>query len=157
MTFNNTSRIVHHNIIQFVVLLVYATIMLVLVFTTTLDFLIGDMNKASLAIIISIIYLCFLMYNYIIDYNFISFSDEGSKLVFHYISTRPLNKNRKAIEISKSKFEGYKIEKSIFGMKKEIVFSVKTQNGVAKYPPLNISALSNTQIYYLTTSLKQMV
>jgi len=157
MTFNNSSRIVQYNITQFVVLLVYATIMLVLVFTTTFDFLIRDMNKASLAIIISIIYLCFLMYNYIVDYNFISFSDEGSKFVFHYISTRLLNKKRKAIEITKSKFAGYKIEKSFFGKKKEIVISIKTQNGVAKYPPLSISALTKSQVILLTNSLKQSI
>lgn len=157
MTFNNSSRIVQHNIIQFVALLVYATIMIALIFTTILNFLIVDLNKSTIVILISIIYLCFLIYNYIIDYNFISFSDEGNKLVFHYISTRPLNKKRKAIEIAKNKLVSYKIEKLFFGIKKEIVFSVKTQNGVAKYPPLNISALTNNQIYFLVNSLKQII
>jgi len=102
MTFNNSSRIVQHNIIQFVALLVYATIMIALIFTTILNFLIVDINKSTIVISISIIYLSFLMYNYIIDYNFVSFSDEGNKFVFHYISTRPLNKKRKAIEIAKN-------------------------------------------------------
>ncbi|MGE0090145.1 MAG: hypothetical protein AB7S50_11815 [Bacteroidales bacterium] len=156
MTFNNSPRIVQYNIVQFVTLLVYATLMLILIFTTTIDFLFKDVNKVSIAILLSILYLCFLMYNYIIDYNFISFSDEDGKFVIHYISIRPLNKKRKAIEILKSKFAGYKIENSFFGKKKEIIFSVKTQHGEAKYPPLNISALNKNQIYLLTNSLKQL-
>ena len=155
MTFSNTSRIVQHNIIQFVSLLVYATIMISLIFTDYFNFLTVNINKWTIVILISIIYLGFLMYNYIIDYNFISFSDDGNKFTFHYISTRPLNKKRKAIEIPKNKFVSYKIEKLFFGIKKEIIFSVKTQHGEAKYPPLNISALNKSQIYLLTNSLKQ--
>ncbi|OFX88235.1 MAG: hypothetical protein A2W99_10125 [Bacteroidetes bacterium GWF2_33_16] len=156
MTINNSSRIVRYNITQFVVLLVYATILSLLVFTVTLDMLLKDINKTTIVVLITLVYLGFLMYNYIIDYNFISFSDNGNKFVFHYISNRPLNKQRKAIEIAKNKFDGYNIERSFFGKKIEIIISIKTQNGVAKYPPLNISALSKTQIILLTKSLKQL-
>lgn len=156
MTFNNGPRIVQYNIVQFVTLLIYTTIMVVLVFTSTLDFLIKDFSKTTIAIALSLIYLCFLMYNFIIDFNYISFSDEGNKLVFHFISVRPLNKKRKAIEINKSKYEGYKIVNSFFDRKKEIIISVKTQHGIANYPPINISALNKNQLYLLVNSLKKL-
>jgi hypothetical protein len=114
-----------------------------------------SINEVTLAVVFSLFYLAFLMYNYLIDYNYLSFSDEGNKFIFHYISSKPLNKKPKAIEVVKNKFEGYKIERTLFGRKTEIIISVKTQHGVAKYPPINISGLSKTQIILLTKSLKQ--
>ena len=155
MTINNSTTIIRYNIRQFAVLLVYATIIAIIVFTALFELLLPSINKTYVAIVVSFAYLLFLIYNYIIDFNFISFSDEGDKFVFHFVSTRPLNKKRKAIEISKYKFDGYKIDRSFFGKKKEIVIFMKTQNGVAKYPPINISALNKSQIYLLTKSLKK--
>lgn len=155
MKLDNRAFIIRQNILKFVVLLIYATIMSVIVFTGTLELLFGYTDKITISVVISFAYLFFLMYNYNIDYNYISFSDEGTKFIFHFVSSRPLNKRPKAIEILKTKFGGYKIEKSFFGKKKEIVISVKTQNGIAKYPPINISALTKSQVIILTNSLKQ--
>lgn len=155
MQLNNRTFIVRQNIIQFITLLIYATIIIVLVFTDTFEVLFDSINELTLAVVFSLVYLAFLMYNYLMDYNYLSFSDDGNKFIFHYISSKPLNKKPKAIEVVKNKFEGFKIEKTLFGRKTEIIISVKTQHGVAKYPPINISGLSKTQIVLLTKSLKQ--
>ncbi len=154
MQLNNKPFILQQNILQFIILLIYATLMVVIVFTTIFEVFFESINKTTVAIVISLVYLAFLMYNYLIDYNYLSFSDDENKYIFHFISSRPMNKKPKAIEVLKNKFEGYKIERTLFGRKTEIIISVKTQHGVAKYPPINISGLSKTQIILLTKSLK---
>jgi len=154
MQLNNKPFILQQNILQFIILLIYATLMVVIVFTDTFEMLFVSKNMVTLAVVLSLVYLAFLMYNYLIDYNYLSFSDDENKYIFHFISSRPMNKKPKAIEVLKNKFEGYKIERTLFGRKTEIIISVKTQHGVAKYPPINISGLSKTQIILLTKSLK---
>jgi hypothetical protein len=49
------------------------------------------------------------------------------------------------VEIDKRSFAGYKTETRMFGMIKSIILFQKFQEGVAKYPPIFITALSKEE------------
>jgi len=154
MTINNRNTIIHFNINRFIIIVCYVTLISISVFTSIFELYLGQINKTIVVIAASILFLMYLAYYYILKYNYFNFSDNGSKLVFHYISLNLLNRKKNAVEILKSNFNGYKLKKSFFGKKIEIILYTKTKNGIAKYPPISISSLTKSQIQVLISSLK---
>ena len=82
---------------------------------------------------------------------------ENFNLMFRFVSMRPLDNNKKAIQINKADFAGFKFEKSFFGYKENLILSLKTKKGVANYPPISISALSQKHKAMLKQALNQFV
>jgi hypothetical protein len=126
-----------------------------LLFTTDIaEKIPGELNKYHWAIIISVLYVAQNLFEYLRDYNYIYFNDEGNRILFRYIPLSPFKNRRYSIEIGKHEFHGYKIQKpSLF--KKMIVFYIKTPQGVAKYPPISISALNGDEFNQLKKALNQ--
>jgi hypothetical protein len=78
----------------------------------------------------------------ILNYQYISYSDEGENIVFRYFTSGIVGGKKNSIEISKISFSGYKIETRFFGLIQSIILFQKFQEGVAKYPPVYISVLN---------------
>jgi hypothetical protein len=114
-------------------------------------------DKSFYVILICAIYLLYILITYTLDYNFFSYNDKGNKLIFHFVSLRPFDNKKRAIEIYKKDFEGYKINKSFFNLKEDLILTVKTKRGVANYPPISITALSLKHKNLLKNSLNQVV
>jgi hypothetical protein len=80
-----------------------------------------------------------------LSFQFISYSDEGEKIIFRYFIAGIVGGRKNSVEINKSSFSGYKIETSLFGLKQKIILFQKFKEGVAKYPPVYISALTREE------------
>jgi hypothetical protein len=52
---------------------------------------------------------------------------------------------KNSVEINKATFTGYKTETRFFGLMQSIILFQKMQQGVAKYPPIYISALTREE------------
>jgi hypothetical protein len=78
----------------------------------------------------------------ILNYQFISYSDEGDYIVFRYFTSGIVGGKKNSVEINKTTFSGYKVETRFFGLIQSIILFQKIQQGIAKYPPIYISALS---------------
>jgi len=154
MTINNRDTIIHFNISRFIIIVCYVTLISIIVFTSIFEQYINQINKTIVVIVASILFLVYLTYYFFLEYNYFNYTDNGPKLVFHYISMNPLNRKKNAVEILKSNFNGYKLKKSFFGKKIEIILYTKTKNGIAKYPPISLSSLTKSQIQVLVGSLK---
>lgn len=157
MFFDNQKTVVKINKIRYIAILVYVALVSIIFFSGWFDDQILGLSKTSFIVVLSALYILYIIVSYLLNFNFFSFSDEGNKLVFKFISFRPFDNAKKAIEIEKGKFSGYKIEKSFFNMKKELILSIKTKNGVAKFPSISISALSEENLTLLKSSLNQFV
>lgn len=157
MFFDNRKTVLKLNKLRYITLLGFLTLVGIIIWSGWFDELVLGISKLSYIVFLSIIYIFYLIFIFIINYHFFSFNDNGDKLVFRYVSFRPFDNAKKAIEIEKSRFGGYKIQKSFFNLKTELVLSVKTKNGLAKFPPIGISALSKDQIKLLKMSLNQFV
>jgi hypothetical protein len=77
-----------------------------------------------------------------LNYQFIFFSDEGEKIIFRYFVAGFISGKKNSVEIDKRTFSGYKIESSFFGLIQSLTLYQKFNEGVAKYLPVYISALS---------------
>ncbi len=116
---------------------------LIIVLTTTdlvkTTFL--GLNKYYWAVVVAAIYILQNIYEYLKDYKYIYFSDEEGKLVLKYVSLRPFSNKKYSIEINKNDLYSYKIKHFPFNFKQELILFVHTPQGIAKYPPISISAL----------------
>ena len=91
------------------------------------------------------------------NYNYFLYNDEGDKLVFRFVSLRPFDNKRTAIEINKKDFAGFKIEKSLFNLKQDLVVRIRTKNGIANYPSISLTALPFKYRKLLENSLNKAV
>jgi hypothetical protein len=74
-------------------------------------------------------------------------------IVFRYFNAGIVGGKKNSVEINKNAFAGYKTESKFFGLSKSIILYQKLGQGVAKYPPIYISALSREQRNKLFSSL----
>ncbi len=153
MIFDNRDIILKLNKRRYILILVYVTLMIIFFFSGFFE----ENQKVILAISISVIYIIYNIISYHINFSYFSFRDDQESLMFRFVSLRPLDNNKKAIKISKRDFAGFKFEKSFFGYKENLILSIKTKKGVANYPPISLSALSQKHKLMLKQSLNQFV
>jgi hypothetical protein len=100
------------------------------------------------------LYLIYYFWGPVRNYHYFYFSDlSPSKLVFRFYSLTPLSKRHNSIEIRKDEFYKFEFVDNLFGLRKYLVLYLKTAKGIAKYKPISISLLSETQKNDLIASL----
>jgi len=128
----------------FMTIAVILIIVLVL-FTNLYDEDAMKISKLLMTVIFIAVYLLFVLFNILRDFNYIYFNDEGDKLVLRYFSLSIFTQKKNSIEIPKRSFAGYKIEKSIAGLKERLVLFQQLENRIARYPGVSITALTSKQ------------
>jgi len=108
-------------------------------------------------LIIAFVYIFLLFLPMILNYQYVSFSDEGDSIVIRYFTTGIIGGRKNSLEIKKSNFAGYRTEKKYFGWSKSIILFQKAGQGMAKYPPVHVSALSRSQLSSLFTTLDNYI
>lgn len=81
----------------------------------------------------------------ILNYQFVFYSDDTDKIVFRYFTSGIVGGKKNSVEIDKRSFGGYKTERRMFGLIQSITLFQNFREGVAKYPPVYISALSKEE------------
>jgi hypothetical protein len=77
----------------------------------------------------------------LLSYQYILFSDEGDTIIFRYYSTGLFEGKKNSVEIGKKSFSGFTFDKKLFGLVQSITLYQRMKEGIAKYPPIFISAL----------------
>lgn len=157
MLFDNSNKVVKLSKRKYIALLIYLILMGVLILSDLFGNTIWGYDKSIFIGSFTALYILYVIYAYLLNYNYFSFSDEGEKLTFRFASLRPFDNKKQAIEIPKKDFKGFKFQNSYFNLKQEIVLLVKTNTGIASYPPISITALSLKQRKMLVISLNQFV
>ncbi|GHT78191.1 hypothetical protein FACS189464_1210 [Bacteroidia bacterium] len=94
---------------------------------------------------LSLTFLSFYWYQYMMEYNYLYFSNNGKNLLFRFYSLRNLHGKPKSIEIAKLNFYKYDITTAFFDKKEYLILYQKTPKGIAKYPPISLTLLSRNQ------------
>jgi hypothetical protein len=95
--------------------------------------------------IFATIYLFVVFLPVFLKYQFISYSDDGEKIIFRYFSAGIVGGRNNSVEITKKSFSGYKTESGFFGLMHSIILFQRFKEGVAKYPPIYVSALTRKE------------
>jgi hypothetical protein len=80
-----------------------------------------------------------------LNFNYIIFKETDNSIIFRYYPLHPFHDKFKSIEIPKNKLSHIVIKESVFGLKSSLELYQITNQGIAKYPPLSISALKKEQ------------
>jgi len=156
MILDNRNIVLILNIRRYLALLVFLVLMGLILLVDIIEKPFLGMSKSFYVLIICALYVVYVIISYMRDYKFFSYNDESEKLIFRFVSLRPFDNKKQAIEIQKKYFNGYKINKSVFNFKEDLILIVKTKSGVANYPPISITALSLKQKNLLKNSLNQL-
>ena len=113
------------------------------------------LNKSVYLIGLGIIYIIMIVFNALLKPDYVFYGDVGDKIIMRYFPVRIFNRKKHSIEIPKSRFVKYDTEKFFFGLKERIFLYQKTQNGIAKYPGINLSAVDKKDIENIKKSLQQ--
>jgi hypothetical protein len=145
MTFDNSRTIISLRIKLFGATVVLLTYLALTYVARLIKYPLLGMSDTSWTIILVGIWLFLAFMPMFLNYQFIFFSDDGEKIVFRYFTTGLVGGRKNSVEINKMSFSGYKIETRFFGLIQSIILFQKFQEGVAKYPPVYISALSREE------------
>lgn len=98
-------------------------------------------------------FLVFYIYHLVRASAFLSFNDEGSKIVLRFYRLDLFNSSKVSFEIPFSDFTGYKVEHRFFKFRESIVLFRMYQGNIVKYPSVPISALTKSERIKLLTTL----
>jgi hypothetical protein len=153
MTFDNSRTIIIQRIELFAASMVLLAFTILSYFTWVIKYPQLGMGETVWTIILVAIWCYFAITPILLHHQFISYSDEGEKIIFRYFSTGIFGGKKNSVEISKKTFSGYRTDSRFFGLIRTITLFQQYKEGVAKYPPFYISALNRKEREKLFGSL----
>lgn len=153
MTFDNSKTIISLRIKLFAATIALMTYLAVAYIIKLVRFPFLGMSDTIWTIIFVGIWVILAFMPIVLNYQFVSYSDDGDYIVFRYFTSGIVGGKKNSVEINKTTFSGYKIETRFFGFIRSIVLFQKFPQGVAKYPPVYISALNPEERQKLIKSL----
>src|SRR5664280_2161115 len=156
MTFDNSKTIISFRIKLFGVTIVLLAYLAMAYVIRMIKFPLLGMSDTVWTVILIAIWVILAFLPMILNYQYISYSDEGENIIFRYFTSGIVGGKKNSIEISKISFSGYKIETRFFGLIQSLILYQKFQEGVAKYPPVYISALKPEEMAKIIKSLNTL-
>jgi nitrogen fixation/metabolism regulation signal transduction histidine kinase len=145
MTFDNSRTIISLRIKLFGATIVFLAYIVLTYVAKMIKYPLLGMSDTAWTLILVGIYLLVAFLPMFLNYQFIYFSDDGENIVFRYFTAGVVGGKKNSVEINKKTFSGYKIESKLFGLIQSITLFQRFKEGVAKYPPVYISALTREE------------
>jgi len=155
MKLDNSKTIISFRIKLFVVTVLFLAYIILSYSAKVFKLTLFGWSDTIWTIIFAGVWLFIAFLPMIINYHFVSYSDEDESIVFRYFSAGIVGGRKNSVEIDKRTFAGYKTEKKLFGLIKTITLYQHFKEGVAKYPPIYISALNKEESSKVVRSLNQ--
>jgi hypothetical protein len=153
MTFDNSRTIISIRIKLFAATVLFLAYIILTYVAEKIKFPLLGMSDTRWTVILVAVYLFVAFLPMFLNYQYISFSDDGEKIVFRYFSAGMLGGRKNSVEITKKSFSGYKTDSRFFGLIHSITLFQQLKEGVAKYPPVYISALTRKERARILRSL----
>ena len=145
MTFDNSRTIINLRIKFFAITIIFLAYIALTYIGKIIKFPLLGMNDTVWTLIFVVLYLFFAFLPMFLNYQYVYFSDEGENIVFRYFTSGMISGKKNSVEINKKSFAGYKIESKLFGLVQSITLYQQLKEGMAKYPPVYISALKREE------------
>jgi hypothetical protein len=115
------------------------------------------LDKSIYLISLGIAYIIMIIISAMLKHDFVFYGDMGDKIIMRFYPIRVLNQKKHSIEIPKNKFARFEIEKFFFGLKERIILYQNTQNGIARYPAISLSAVDKKDRETIKKALSQYI
>jgi hypothetical protein len=140
----------------FILAIVVVVFISILLITYLYEDQLFGLTKYHLVIIFASSYLLYIIFNALRQFHYIYFSDAGDRIVLRYFPIGLFTSKKNSIEIGKNEFAGYEIHKQWFGIREKLILKAKTGKGMAKYPPVSITALNSKEKESLFKALDRL-
>jgi hypothetical protein len=147
--------IIRKNLSNFITVIIVTLVIICLLIIPFND-LIKGIENSLLAVFTAIAYVIFTIYNAFRNYNYIYFNDESDKIVLRYFSPNIFTSKKNSIEIPKKDFAGYVLNSFFMRYREKITLLKRTGKGLAKYPPVSITALDAHERDMLLHALNEL-
>ena len=141
MTLENSKSVINLKLIRRSSIILFLGYLILAYAAKLIHFPLLGMDDIAWTIIIILLFLMIIFVPSLLNHQYIYYSDEGENIVFRYYTTGLITGNKNSVEIEKRTFSGFTIDKSLFGLIQSITLYQRMKEGVAKYPPIHISAL----------------
>lgn len=113
--------------------------------------------KQDIAVMITVgVFIIYVGISQFANLCYIFFSTENSKVLIKYYPVITfMKKEYDSIEFPQKALIGFKIEKAM-GFS-DLQIAIKTKRGVAEYPSISLSALTNNEIEQITSALTEII
>jgi hypothetical protein len=145
MKLDNSKAIISFRIRLFTVTVLYLGYIILSYAAKAFKLTLFGLSDTTWTIILAAVWLFIALLPMILNYQYITYSDEGDTIIFRYFTAGIVGGKKNSVEINKRTFAGYKTEKKLFGLVTSIILFQNFKEGVAKYPPIYISALNKEE------------
>jgi len=154
MTFDNSKKIINLRITFFIATILLLAYLAVAYVARLIRFPLLGISDALWTLILVIIWTILTFMPVILNYQYVSFSDDNERIIFRYFTAGFVSGKKNSVEIDKRTFSGYTVDTRFFGLIQSITLYQKFNEGIAKYPPIFISALSHEEKAKVLRSLQ---
>jgi hypothetical protein len=155
MTFDNSKGIIGLRIRLFTITVIVLGYLILAYGAEMIKFPLLGLSETFWTLFLIVLWLIIALMPMILNYQYVFFSDETERIVIRYYYTGIVGGKKNSVEIDKISFGGYSVKSELMGLKSSITFYQKFSEGVAKYPPVYISALTKQEKGRLFTALKK--
>jgi hypothetical protein len=155
MTFDNSFTIKIQRLTLFAASVILLAYFVLTYFERIIKYPLLGMSDAIWTIMLVLVYLIIVLMPWIRKFQFVYYSDEGESIIFRYFESGIFGGRKNSVEIDKKTFSGFKTESQVLGLIRIITLYQQFKEGIAKYPPVYISALSKRDRNKVIKSLKQ--
>ncbi|MGE5420103.1 MAG: hypothetical protein ACM3UT_07945 [Chloroflexota bacterium] len=145
MTFDNSKTIIGVRIRLFAVTVLLIAYLIMAYAAEFIKFPLLGFSDTVWTVILAGLWLIMIIFPMFLSYQYVFFSDDTEKIIIRYFNAGIVGGRKNSVEIDKRAFAGYKTETRYFGMVTSLILFHKFSEGVAKYPPVYISALSKEE------------
>jgi len=142
---------------RLVMTIVFALVILVLVFVSWFDNLESGITKYHMIILISAIYLLINLINYLKQPYFISYSDLGERIVLRYYPVSMFTSRKNSIEIPKKQFVKFELKPFLLGTQHKLILIQNFRGKEAKYAAISLSAMDKADRQKMLQALENYV
>jgi len=153
MKFDNSKSIISLRIKLFAATVVFLAYIVLAYIAKLIKFPLLGMSDTTWTLILVAIYLIIAFLPMILNYQYVYYSDDTEKIIFRYFTAGIVGGRKNTVEIDKRTLSGYEIVPELFGLRQKITLYQRFNEGVAKYPPFYISALSRDERARMVKSL----
>lgn len=156
MIIDTRKRVISIQLRRMVSVLVFAIAIIIILLVGKLPNTVLGLNKYHWAVLVAGLYISSVVFESLLQYNYVYFNDETDKIIFRYFTLGYMSNVKKSIEIPKSELVSYQLYEYVKGYKKKIVLHQKRNQTDAKYPPVCLSILKEDELKMILESLDKI-
>lgn len=145
MTFDNSKTIINNRIKLFAATVILIAYLILAYAANIIKFPFLGLSDTIWTVVLAAAWLILILIPLILNYQFVFFSDDTEKIIIRYFNAGIAGGKKNSVEIDKRAFAGYKTDTRFFGLITSLTLFQKFNEGVAKYPPVYISALNKEE------------